>query len=180
MIIFIDPGKQGGYADFSEEGKIRSVGKLKIKKSKLGVEHFETLHIPEDTTRIYIEKQQPMGVIPGRSRAGGASRTDFKIGLLYGSLLQAVYGEAKKLKTPPVIIQVPIATWKAALKKETRTYPVLPSDTKALAEMYARQVLGSAAFEEYTILSKAQKLPHDGIVDALVLGLLYFQGYLDM
>lgn len=181
MILFVDPGEKGGFADFSSTGELRETGKLSWDKSKkLGILCFKSFRIPRDTTRIFVEKQQPMGSIVNRGFKGGASKVDYKIGFLYGLLLQALYEEALTFKTPPVIIEVPIATWKAALKKETRQYPVLPSDTKELAEMYARKTLGDSVFEKFTILSKRQVKPHDGIADALTIGLLYFQGYLDM
>lgn len=167
---FIDPGKKGGVAIFKidtarKNYELCETYPLEWKKNK-GAECM--ILSPINTFRFqecrdfFIEKQQTFG-------RHDTPKTSFGVGFYYGQLIKHIVSTGKN------ITAISISTWVKALKHETTFSPVSQKDTKKLSEYYVYNKLGEEKFNVFCVKGVKKMRPHDGIIDAVAMGLLFLE-----
>jgi hypothetical protein len=171
MILGIDPGQHGGWAQVDEKF-IYAAGILLFDFDK-GLPDYDGIRwmltpIMHPVDAIFVEKQMPYG-----SATMVNVNTEGKIMMYWGLLLNLLMDLAKQFKIP--LHQIHPRTWQAKIlsvkrPKGSRKMPLIPGEkTKVYAKTAAYAQWGQAEVD------KVAKGPrggiHDGIVDALCIGL---------
>lgn len=160
----IDPGKDGGIAFISADGK---------KVKYYGVPRIRNKAVDEpELTKILrlVKKRANHCVIEDvHSVFGSSAKSNFEFGDICGFLRSAlVLMGVPFTKVQPKKWQAEMFEGVAMIKKQKRGNKRLSTDTKAMAEIAAKRLFPKEEFLHHQAGSRAYKA-HDGVVDAVLL-----------
>jgi hypothetical protein len=165
-VVSIDPGANGGIAVFDEDG-LELVDLYTIPKVKDKIDYSALANL----LREVIDSRTTVVLEEVHSIFGSSAKSNFSFGHINGVLLGIILSTGR----PYVLVQ-PKEWQKVVWTNQDKVYKPgkakQTTDTKATSLLAAKRLFPKTDFTK----SAKSKIPHDGLIDAALIGKWYIHG----